>query len=113
MRDGPTAPHPDTGPALPAAAETMAVEEDLPPPDTVRWVARRKAQVVAAIEKGRLTVEEACGRYNLSLEEVSSWRQLITNHGTGGLRVTRLKDYRAPSITTRIEKRGRKPRSRA
>jgi hypothetical protein len=34
---------------------------DLPPPETRRWVARRKAQVVAAVRAGLLTLEEAAG----------------------------------------------------
>ncbi len=29
--------------------------EDLPPPDTVRWVIRRKAELVAAIRGGLLS----------------------------------------------------------
>jgi hypothetical protein len=33
---------------------------DLPRPDTVRWVIRRKAELVAAIRGGLLTLEEAC-----------------------------------------------------
>ena len=41
----------------------------LPPADTVRWVARRKAEVVAAVESGFLSMREACQRYSLSSEE--------------------------------------------
>ena len=33
---------------------------DLPSPRTKRWVSRRKAQVVAAVEGGLITLEEAC-----------------------------------------------------
>ena len=39
---------------------TMA---DLPPPDTIRWVTRRKAEVVCAVRGGLLSLEEACQRY--------------------------------------------------
>jgi len=69
--------------------------EDLPPPDTRRWVTRRKAEVVAAVRGGLLTLREACDRYALSEEEFRSWERLIDRHGVRGLRVTRLKDYRA------------------
>ena len=35
-------------------------EHDLPSPDTTRWVVRRKAEVVAAVNGGLLTTDEAC-----------------------------------------------------
>jgi hypothetical protein len=68
---------------------------DLPPPETKRWVIRRKAEVVAAVRGGLLTLEEACERYSLSAEEFSSWQRLIDRHGVRGLRTTRLQEYRA------------------
>ena len=39
---------------------------DLPPPETQRWVIRRKAEVVAAVRGGLLSLDEACDRYNLT-----------------------------------------------
>lgn len=68
--------------------------DDLPPLDTCRWVASRKAQVVAAVRDGRLTFEEACARYNISHEEFASWERAIDRHGVRALRVTRLKEFR-------------------
>jgi len=68
--------------------------EDLPPPETKRWVSRRKAEVVTAVRAGLLTLEDACRRYNLSVEEFLSWQRLIESHGVAGLRATRLQDYR-------------------
>ena len=68
---------------------------DLPPPETKRWVIRRKAEVVAAVRGGLLTMEEACQRYSLSSEEFTSWQRLIDRHGVRGLRTTRLQEYRA------------------
>jgi len=35
----------------------------------MRWVIRRKAQVVAAVRGGLLSLEEACSRYMLTVEE--------------------------------------------
>lgn len=67
---------------------------DLPPPNTTRWVMRRKAEVVAGVRAGLLTVEEACARYGLSAEEFNSWQAMIDRHGVEALRVTRLQDYR-------------------
>jgi hypothetical protein len=66
----------------------------LPPPDTQRWVMRRKAQVVAAVRGGILTFEEACQRYSLSEEEFKSWISLLDAHGVRGLRATRTQEYR-------------------
>lgn len=67
---------------------------DLPPANTKRWVIRRKAEVVAAVRSGTISLEEACNRYKLSIEEFLSWQRLIDSHGLAGLRVTRLQDYR-------------------
>jgi hypothetical protein len=73
---------------------TTASLEGLPPTDTKRWVIRRKAEVVAAVRCGLITLEEACRRYTLSVEEFVSWQRLVDSHGLPGLRVTRLQDYR-------------------
>ena len=66
----------------------------LPPENTKRWVIRRKAEVVAAVRGGLLSLEEACERYQLSVEEFMSWQRMIESHGLQGLRTTRVQDYR-------------------
>ncbi len=71
--------------------------DDLPSPNTKRWVIRRKAEVVTAVRSGLLTLEEACERYHLSVEEFLSWQKLIEKHGMRGLRTTRLQQYREPT----------------
>jgi len=68
--------------------------EDLPSPNTKRWVSRRKAEVVTAVRSGLLSLEDACARYNISIEEFLSWQRLIESHGVTGLRAMRLQDYR-------------------
>jgi hypothetical protein len=68
---------------------------DLPPPSTRRWVIRRKAEVVAAVRGGLLSLEEACERYTLTVEEFLSWQISIDAHGLAGLRTTRIQDYRS------------------
>ena len=69
---------------------------DLPPPNTKRWVVRRKAAVVAAVRSGRITMEEALRRYQLSEEEFLSWQRALEAHGLAGLRATRVQRYREP-----------------
>lgn len=68
---------------------------NLPPPSTQRWVVRRKASVVAAVRSGAITIEEACRTYQLSEEELLAWQRAFETYGFAGLRVTRLKQYRA------------------
>jgi transposase-like protein len=65
----------------------------LPPPDTKRWVPKRKASVVAAVLDGTISLEEACRRYDLSVDEFLSWRNAMEMHGVPGLRTTRLQNY--------------------
>ncbi len=72
---------------------TMA---DLPARDTTRWVISHKAQIVAAVRGGLLSLEEACERYTLTVEEFLSWQQSIDRHGLPGLRTTRPQPYRSP-----------------
>lgn len=66
----------------------------LPPVETTRWVVRRKAEVIAAINSGLITREEACARYRLSEEELRLWERAIAAAGLPGLRVTRVQIYR-------------------
>lgn len=74
-------------------------DADLPSPNTKRWVIRRKAEVVAGVRNGVISLEEACRRYKLSMEEFLSWQRLIERHGLAGLRATRLQDYRSVAKT--------------
>lgn len=67
---------------------------DLPPNNTRRWVIRRKAEVVAAVRGGLLSLEEACNRYTLTVDEFLSWQANIEEHGLAGLRTTRIQQYR-------------------
>jgi Protein of unknown function (DUF1153) len=72
------------------------MSDELPPPNTRRWVVRRKAAVVLAVRSGRLTLEEALRRWQLSEEEYRSWERAFDEHGLPGLRSTRLQQYRGP-----------------
>jgi transposase-like protein len=67
---------------------------ELPPPNTRRWVPRRKAAVVAAVSSGLITIEEACRRYHMSEEEFIAWRCAFENFGISGLRAGRIQQPR-------------------
>jgi hypothetical protein len=67
---------------------------DLPAPGTNRWVIRRKALVIAAVRCGLLSLDEACSRYMLTVEEFLSWQHSVDLHGLAGLRITRTQQYR-------------------
>ena len=75
-------------------ADPAGAMNELPSPDTKRWVVRRKAVVVQAVRNGMISLQEACRRYNLSVEEFLAWQRAIERHGIPGLRVTRLQIYR-------------------
>ena len=64
------------------------------PPRVTRWVARRKAEVVAAVNGGLISEEDACRRYEISKEELISWQTGMDRAGMKGLRVSRLKECR-------------------
>ena len=67
---------------------------DLPPPETRRWVASRKAVVVRAVAYGLIPQQEALERYDLSEEEFALWRSAIEIHGEKALKVTAIQKYR-------------------
>lgn len=58
-----------------AADGTMLNRGNLPPSDTKRWVRRRKSYVVAAVEGGLLSWEDAYSRYSLTAEEFRGWQR--------------------------------------
>lgn len=59
-----------------------------------RWTIRRKAEVVAALKGGLLTIDEVCERYSLTTEELALWQNSVDRSGMQGLRVTRIQHYR-------------------
>ena len=68
---------------------------DLPPSNTDRWVIRRKAEVVAAVRGGLLSLDDALAKYRLTAEEVLAWQKAIDKWGMQGLRTTRIQSYRS------------------
>ena len=71
------------GKANPAAAGPALA--DLPPRDTVHWVSRHKATIVAAVQNGVISLYDARKRYDLSVEELLSWELAIACFGSDGL----------------------------
>jgi hypothetical protein len=67
-----------------SSPEALPTSDDLPPPNTRRWVVRRKAAVVTAVRAGRITLEEALQRYQLTEEDYRSWERAFEQHGQAG-----------------------------
>ena len=72
--------------------------EDLPSSTAGYWVARRKAELLAAIDGGLIGLADACARYRLSGEELESWRRTVDRAGIPGLRATKLGRLRDQTI---------------
>lgn len=66
-------------------------------------MARRKATVVAAVRANVISLEEACERYDLTVEEFRSWERVIDEHGVRGLRATRLGEIRKSNAANGIK----------
>jgi hypothetical protein len=75
---------------------SVMTRADLPPDDTTRWVASRKAAVVKAVAFGLISRPEALDRYALSEEEFTEWVTAVAEHGEAALKVTALQKYRQP-----------------
>ncbi|MEO0676493.1 MAG: DUF1153 domain-containing protein [Pseudomonadota bacterium] len=75
---------------------SVMTRADLPPVNTTRWVASRKALVIKGIASGLITREEACQLYGLSTEELEGWMNAVRQHGEKALKATALKKYRQP-----------------
>lgn len=73
---------------------SVMTRADLPPPDTRRWVASRKARVVKAVACGLISRKEAVERYGLSDEEFELWLKAVEEHGEVALKVTAIQKYR-------------------
>jgi Protein of unknown function (DUF1153) len=88
--------HADENPGANSLAMTGV---PLPPPRPTRWVPHRKAEVMAAVRGGALSLNEALERYALSLEEYLSWHHRIGLFGIAGLRVN------GPQLRRRVRPR--------
>ncbi|MBV8774269.1 MAG: DUF1153 domain-containing protein [Deltaproteobacteria bacterium] len=64
------------------------------PPLKKRWTTSRKAGVIVAVRRGELSLDEACRRYRLSVDEFVAWERDYDRYGVPGLRTTRYQIYR-------------------
>lgn len=64
------------------------------PKTGARWVARRKAIVVAAVRHGLLRRDEVIERYGLSEEEFDAWSNAVETHGPDALKITQLQKFK-------------------
>ncbi|MFK7835602.1 MAG: DUF1153 domain-containing protein [Sulfitobacter sp.] len=71
-------------------------QADLPPENTRRWVASRKAAVVRGVVYGLISQPEALSRYQISEDEFLEWVRAVTEHGEAALKATALQKYRQP-----------------
>lgn len=72
----------------------ILTQADLPPKNTTRWVASRKAAVVRGVVYGLISQDEALRRYGLSKEEFHEWVTAVTHHGLDGLKTTSTQKHR-------------------
>ena len=75
---------------------SIMTRADLPPPETRRWVASRKAAVVRGVTHGLITLADALEKYGLSEDEFSEWKNAVETHGEAALKATALQKYRQP-----------------
>lgn len=69
---------------------------DLPPRETRRWVASRKAAVVRGVLYGLISEENALKNYGISTDEFQEWVRAVSLHGEAALKTTSLQKYRQP-----------------
>jgi len=82
-----------------------------PPPVPKRWVPHRKAEVVSAVSRGFLSLDDALKRYALSIEEYLVWQRDVHLFGLPGLRVTKAQQDRPVRTRSRSHSSEEKPRS--
>jgi len=86
---------------------------DLPPPPPVprRWVSHRKAEVVSAVSRGFLSLDNALERYALSIDEYLVWQRSVDLFGLSGLRATKAQQDRPVKTQSRSHSSEEKSRS--
>ncbi len=74
---------------------SIMTQADLPPAQTKRWVASRKAAVVRGVAYGLITQSDALKRYQISEDEFHEWVKAVAAHGEEALKATAVQKYRA------------------
>jgi hypothetical protein len=75
---------------------SVMTQADLPPANTRRWVASRKAAVVRGVAYGLIPQSEALQRYQISEDEFHQWVKAVSEHGEDALKATAVQKYRQP-----------------
>ena len=75
---------------------SVMTRADLPPAETSRWVASRKAAVVRGVQSGLISRDDALERWHLSGDELDEWLGAVNSHGEAALKVTLVQKYRQP-----------------
>jgi hypothetical protein len=75
---------------------SVMTQGDLPPANTRRWVASRKAAVVRGVAYGLIAQSEALHRYQISEDEFHEWVRAVSEHGEDALKATAVQKYRQP-----------------
>jgi hypothetical protein len=73
---------------------SVMTRADLPPAETRRWVASRKAAVVRGVVYGLIGQSEALERYQISEDEFTEWVRAVSEHGEVALKATMVQKYR-------------------
>ena len=82
---------------------------DLPPVDNARWGCRQKAVVVLAVLGGLISMDEACRRYRMSVEEFLGWERALSSRGVDGLKVGAAQQARRPGGAKLRQPHGQRP----
>ncbi len=69
-------------------------QRNLPSAVAQHWTPTKKAEVVAAVRNGLLSLDEARERYSMTIEEYTSWERHLDEHGLEGLLLGKLQEYR-------------------
>ena len=86
------------------AVSSRALIAALPSPGLLRWTPHRKLGVLKALDHGLLALDEACGRYGLTPEEVDEWRRSFRQYGPAGLKSTTLRERRRGAHGTTVRR---------
>ncbi len=73
---------------------SIMTQADLPPAETRRWVASRKAAVVRGVLYGLIKEDAALNRYGLSSDEFREWVRAVSLHGEEALKATAVQRFR-------------------
>jgi hypothetical protein len=74
--------------AVPSARHLSSTHLQSLPVRPARWIPQRKAEVLAAVRRGSISLCQACDLYDISVEEFMTWQRGAALHGLAGLRAT-------------------------